>query len=81
MTRRGSIFKMLSLICPIYLGYDLNIMHAWGTVDLRIYLAQKNHGHSISAQSYDFCPHLTQLDILDFTISHTPFDPSFHIAN
>ena len=45
-------------------------MHAWGAVDLRIYLAQKNHGYSISAQSYDFCPHLTQLDILDFTLSH-----------
>ena len=46
-------------------------MHAWGKVDLRIYLAQKNHGHSISAQSYDFRPCLTKLDILDFTLSHT----------
>ena len=44
-------------------------MHAWGAVDLRIYLAEKNHGYSISAQSYDFCPRLIQLDILDFTLS------------
>ena len=46
-------------------------MHAWGAVDLRIYLAKKNQGYSISAQSYDFCPRLIQLDILDFTLSHT----------
>ena len=71
MTRKWSIFKMLSLICPIYFSYDLNIMHAWGTVDLRAYLAKKKDGYSIPAQSYDFCPHLTQLDILDFTLSHT----------
>ena len=45
-------------------------MHVWGAVDLRIYLAKKNCGSSISAQSYDFCPHLIQLDILDFTLSH-----------
>ena len=45
------------------------MMHAWGAVDLRIYLAKKNHGYSISAQSYDFCPHLIKLDILDFTLS------------
>ena len=45
-------------------------MHAWGAVDLRIYLAKKNHGYSISAQSYDFCPCLIKLDILDFTVSH-----------
>mgnify|MGYP000574827467 CR=1 FL=1 len=44
-------------------------MHAWGAVDLRIYLAQKNHGSSISVQSYDFYPRLTKLDILDFTLS------------
>ena len=25
---------------------------------------------TISAQSYDFCPRLTKLDILDFTLSH-----------
>jgi len=45
-------------------------MHAWRIVDLRAYLAKKNHGYSIPAQSYDFCPHLIQLDILDFTLSH-----------
>ena len=44
-------------------------MHAWGAVDLRIYLAPKNHGYSISAQSYDFGPRLIKLDILDFTLS------------
>ena len=46
------------------------MMHAWGAVDLRIYLAKKNHGYSISAQSYDFCPHLIKLDILDFTLHY-----------
>ena len=45
-------------------------MQAWGAVDLRIYLAQQNHGYSISAQSYEFHLHLTQLDILEFTLSH-----------
>ena len=44
-------------------------MHNLGVVDLKVYLAQKNHGYSIPAQSYDFCPHLIQLDILDFTLS------------
>ena len=53
----------------IFFSYALNIIHAWGAVDLRIYLAQKNHGYSISAQSYDFCPHLAQLNIFDFTLS------------
>jgi len=48
-------------------------MHAWRIVDLRAYLAKKNHGYSIPAKSYDFCPHLTQLDILDFTLSHRRF--------
>ena len=50
---------------------DLYIMHAWGAADIRIYLAKKHHGYSISAQSYDFCPRLIQLDILDFTPSPT----------
>ena len=50
--------------------YDLNIMHAWGAVDHRIYLGQENHGYSISAQSYEFCPQLAQLDNLDFTLFH-----------
>ena len=44
-------------------------MHAWGAMGLRNYLAKKNHGYSISAQSYEFCPHLIQLDILDFILS------------
>ena len=45
-------------------------MHALGAVGLRIYLAPKNHGNSISAQSYDFCPRLIKLDILNITLSH-----------
>ena len=49
-------------------------MHALGAVDLRIYLAHKNHGYSISAQGYDFWPHLKKLDILDFTLSHTHYN-------
>ena len=48
-------------------------MHAWGVVDLKVYLAQTNHGYSISAQSYEFYLHLTQLDILEFTLSHIPY--------
>ena len=48
-------------------------MHAWGVVGLRVYLAEKNHGYSIPAQSYDFCPHLIQLDILDVTLSLIQF--------
>ena len=44
-------------------------MHASGVVDL-IYLGQKNHDYSISAQSYAFCSHLIKLDIIDFTPSH-----------
>ena len=51
-------------------------MHAWGVVDLRVYLAQKNHGYSISAQSYEFYLHLTQLDILEFTLSHMALNES-----
>ena len=39
-------------------------------MDHRIYLAKKNHGYSISAQSFYFCPRLIQLDILIFTPSH-----------
>ena len=45
-------------------------MHALGAVNFRICLALKYHGNSISANSYDFCPHLAQLDTLDFTLSH-----------
>ena len=41
MNQKWSIFKTLSLICTIFFSYDLNIMHAWGVVDLRVYLAQK----------------------------------------
>ena len=54
-------------------------MHGWGVVDLRVNLAKKNHGYSIPARSYDFCPHLTQLDILDFTLSHKGWEATFLI--
>ena len=30
---------------------------------------KKNHGYSISAKRYDFCPHLIKLDIFDITLS------------
>ena len=60
-------------------SFDLSIMHAWGVVDLRVYLAQKNHSYSISAQSYDFCPHLIQLNILDFTLSHIAMAKAFSL--
>ena len=52
-----------------FLCFVLNIMHDWGAVDFRICMAPKNHGYLISAQSYEFCPHLAQLDNLDFTLS------------
>ena len=52
--------------------FVLNIMPGWGAVDFRICLPPKYHGFSISAQSYEFCPHLAQLDNLDFTMSRNP---------
>ena len=62
MKPKWSNFKTLSLICTKKtFSFDLNIMHALGAVDIKIY--------SISAQSYEFCPHLRKLDILDFTLS------------
>ena len=48
----------------------LNIMHGLAAVNMRICLAPKNHGYLKSAHSYDFYPHLAQLDNLDFTLSH-----------
>ena len=45
-------------------------MHALRAVDIRIYFAPKNHGYSILAQSYDFCPQLRKHDIIHFTMSH-----------
>ena len=56
-------------------------MHALGAVDLRICLEHKNHGYAISAQSYDFCPHLRKLDINDFTLSHTQTVQCFTLTN
>ena len=43
-------------------------MHDGEAVDFRIRLAPKNHGYSVSAQSYNFGPRLRKLDILDFTL-------------
>ena len=51
MKPKWSNFKTLSLICTKKtFSFDLNIMHALGAVDIKIY--------SISAQSFDCCPHL-----------------------
>ena len=33
-------------------------------------MAPKYHGYSILAQTYEFYPHLVQLDIFDVTLSH-----------
>ena len=46
----------------------------WGALDFRISLTLTNHGFSISAHSYDFCPRLAQLDNIDFTLSHMSRD-------
>ena len=35
-------------------SFDSKSMHGLGAVDFRICLAPKNHGYSVSAQSYDF---------------------------
>ena len=68
MSQKWSIFKMLSLIYT-KIWFDLNIMHIWGAVEFRIHLAPKYHDNSISAQSYDFCLQLAQIDTFDFTLS------------
>ena len=39
----------------------------------------KNHGNSISARSYEFFPHFSQLDTFDFTLSHREGDPHQNI--
>ena len=57
----------------------MNIMHAWGVVGLRVYLASKNYGYSISAQSNEFYLHLAQLDILEFTLSYIKADHLNHV--
>ena len=51
----------------------LNIMHGLWVVNFRNCVAPKYHGFWISAQSYDFCPRLAQLDNLDFTVSPVHF--------
>ena len=56
-----------------FFGFDLKLMHDWEAVGFRICLAPKNH-YSVSAQSYDFCPCLRKLDILDFTLCHSCTD-------
>ena len=49
--------------------FVLNILHGWWAMDFRICLAPKYHGCLISDQSYEFYPHLAQLDIIDVTMS------------
>ena len=66
-TNTGSlIYKIIFQFCYFY----LNNIHALRAVDVRICLAQTNQGYTISAESYDFCPHLRKFYILDFTLSH-----------
>ena len=43
-------------------------MYVWEAVDFMFCLAPKYHGYSILAQSYVLCPHLAELDIIDFTL-------------
>ena len=68
-TKNGPYSRHFHWFVRYIFSYDLNIMHAWEAVDLRIYLAQKNHGYSISTQSYYFYIYIAQLDILEFTLS------------
>ena len=42
-------------------------------------MAPKYYGYSILAQSYEFYPHLAQLDNLDFTLSLIVVDIDFSI--
>ena len=63
-------FKTLSLFFTIYLFCCLE-HYAWlGSSWFQDLFGTKKYGFSISAQSYDFCPCLAQLDNLDFTLSH-----------
>ena len=68
MNRKWKIFRTLSLIIKKIFCFVLNIIRCWGAVDFKICLAPKYHGYSISAQSYEFYPHMAQLDNLDFTM-------------
>ena len=70
MNQTWLILKTPSLIYTRIFSFVLNIMHGWGAMYFRICLAPKYHGYSISAQNYEFCSHLAQLDNLDFTLSH-----------
>ena len=56
-------FSTCGIFCFVF-----NIRHGWGAVDFRICLALKYHGYSLSAQRYEFCPHLAQIDNLDLTM-------------
>ena len=51
--------------------FVFNIIYGREDVDFMFCLAAKYHGYSIYAQSYEFCPHLAELDNLDFTLYHT----------
>ena len=64
----------LSLIyTKVFFCFVLNVMHCWGALDFRMCAAPKYHGFSISAQSYEFCPPLAQLDNLDVKLSSKLF--------
>ena len=52
----------------IFLCFVWNIMHGWRAMDFKICLAPKYLGYLISAQSYEFYPHLAQPN-LHFTLS------------
>ena len=43
-------------------------MYHGEAVDLIFYLAPNYHDYSISALSYEFCPHLAKFDNLNFTL-------------
>ena len=70
MNRKWFIFKILSLICTLIFQLRLEHYACLGSSGYQDLFGKKNHGYLISAQSYDFCPRLIQLDILDFTLSH-----------
>ena len=54
----------------------VNIMHGLGVMDFKISLAPPYH-YLMLAQSSEFCPHLTQLCNIDFTLSYI----SSHFVN
>ena len=66
MNQKQKIFNMLSLIYTR--DFVFYSRHVRGAVDFMLCLAPKYHGYSISAQIYEFYPHLAELKNLDFTL-------------